>query len=237
VTGELWAGLERSHFMSYEIRPGRGDDEPTPHERPIYDEHVVISNQPFRPTPSFRPAASSRSTMPGGGLGPEIGPFHQGNELSQAVLRRYLLTRAIGASIVRTVYWFGVCVLVLAVLVWFAGIKWLAVLIGIAAVFLLLFRAMLSAIQRRISGIDEMGSVAGRMEQLVGQTRKGLRAELRRLGLPSAPWGPALIGLRLIRPVKRADTVRNLAGFDLTQVVPSATLDELHLLLRSAQRP
>jgi hypothetical protein len=30
--------------------------------------------------------------------------------------------------------------------------------------------------------------------------------------------------------------VRKLAGFDLTQVVPSATLDELHLLLRSAQR-
>jgi hypothetical protein len=236
VTGELWAALERSDFMSYEIRPGPGDDEPIPHERPIYDEHVVISNQPFRPTPQSRPTAPGRSTTPGERLGPEIGPFHQGNELSQAVLRRYLLTRAIGASIVRTLYWLGICVLIVAVLLWFAGIKWLAVLIGIAAVFVLLFRAMLSAIQRRISGIDDMGSVAGRMEQLVGQTRKGLRVELRRLGLPSAPWGPALIGLRLVRPVKRAETVRKLAGFDLTQVVPSATLDELHLLLRSAQR-
>jgi hypothetical protein len=92
---------------------------------------------------------------------------------------------------------------------------------------------MLSSIQRRISGITEMGPAGARVEKLVGQTRKGLRSELRRIGLPSAPWGPALIGIRLIRPVKRAQTVRALTRFDLSQVVPSSTLDELHLLLNN----
>jgi hypothetical protein len=89
-------------------------------------------------------------------------------------------------------------------------------------------------VQRRISGIDEMGPSAARVEAMVGQTRKGIRTELKRIGLPSAPWGPTLIGIRLIRPVKCAETVRRLASFDLSQVVPSRTLDELHLLLRQS---
>jgi hypothetical protein len=174
-------------------------------ERPLHDEHVVID---------------------------AVGEFRQGNDLSQLVLRRYLLTRAIGESVVRTVHWFGVALLVLAGLVWWAGVTWLAVLIGIAGLLVLAVRALLSAIQRRISGIDAMGEIGPRVEQLVGQTRKGLRAELRRIGLPSAPWGPLLVGLRLVRPIKRVDTVAKLTRFDLSQVVPSSTLDELHLLLR-----
>lgn len=161
-----------------------------------------------------------------------VGEFRQGNDLSQLVLRRYLLTRAIGESVVRTVHWFGVALLVLAGLVWWAGVTWLALLIGIAGLLVLAVRALLSAIQRRISGIDAMGEIGPRVEQLVGQTRKGLRAELRRIGLPSAPWGPLLVGLRLLRPIKRVDTVAKLTRFDLSQVVPSSTLDELHLLLR-----
>ncbi|MCW2524493.1 MAG: hypothetical protein JWO63_2828, partial [Frankiales bacterium] len=91
---------------------------------------------------------------------------------------------------------------------------------------------LLSAIQRRISGIEAMGPAAVQVERLVGQTRKGVRAELRRIGLPSAPWGPTLVGLRLLRRRRRAETVSKLTHFDLSQVVPSSTLDELHLLLR-----
>jgi hypothetical protein len=199
--------------MSYEIRPGRPDD--SNGQRPIFNERVVIGDL----------------------SGPEIGQFQQGDDVSQWVLRRYLLARALGASVVRTVHWFGVAVLAMAVGLWFAGITWLAVLVGILGVFILLFRALLSAIQRRISGVDAMGSVGPKVEQLVGQTRRGIRAELRRIGLPSAPWGPTLIGIRLLRPVRRVETVRKLAKFDLTQVVPTSTLDELHLLLRSAPPP
>lgn len=162
----------------------------------------------------------------------EVGSFAQGNEASQWVLRRYLLTRAIGASVVRTVHWFGVAVLVLAALIWFAGVTWLAVLVGLAAIMVLLVRVALSGLQRRLSGVDALGPDAPEVERLVGRTRKGLRAELRRIGLPSAPWGPALIGLRLLRPVKRVETVRKLGRFDLSQVVDQSTLDELHLLLR-----
>jgi hypothetical protein len=211
--------------MSNEIRPGRPDNGDGSAEqdhgriRPVYNEYTVLGG-------------SSYSTA-----GPDVGRFQQADELSQWALRRYLLARAIGASVIRTVYWLGIAVLVLAVLVWSAGVEWLAVLIGIAAIFILLFRALLSAIQRRISGVDAMGSAGPKVERLVGQTRKGIRAELRRVGLPSSPWGPTLIGLRLIRPVKRVETVGKLSKFDLSQVVPSSTLDELYLLLRSTPPP
>jgi hypothetical protein len=106
--------------------------------------------------------------------------------------------------------------------------------VGLAALIVLLIRALLAGIQRRISGIDRMGSAGPRVEKLVGKVRKGLHAELRRIGLPSAPWGPVLIGLRLIRPLRRAETAQKLAAFDLGQVVPPSTLDELHLLLSNS---
>jgi hypothetical protein len=69
---------------------------------------------------------------------------------------------------------------------------------------------------------------------MVSKTRKELRAELRRVGLPAAPWGPLLIGLRLIRPFKRVQTVKKLGQIDLAKVVPASRLDELHLLLSSS---
>jgi hypothetical protein len=218
---ELIAQLNRWVVMSFEIRPGRPDD-----ERPVYGEHVVNGGHPGAPGGYRGPA--------GAGPSPTIGEFRQGNEVSQLVLQRYLLTRAIGASIVRTVYWIGIVILVLAALTWFAGVHWLAVLIGVVAIFVLLFRGMLAAIQRRISGIDRIGPASAQVERLVGQTRKGIRAELKRIGLPSAPWGPALIGLRLVRPLKRIETIRKLGSFDLGHVVPASTLDELFLLLRQA---
>jgi len=165
---------------------------------------------------------------------PEVGTFRLGSEASDWVLRRYLLTRALGASIVRAVYWAGVVTLLLAVLIWLAGVEWLAVVIGLVAIIVLLIRIPLSDIQRRISGVDRMGSAGPRVEELVGQTRAGIRAELRRIGLPSAPWGGALIGLRLLRPFKRGETVARLAKFDISQVVPRSSLDELQMLLRNA---
>jgi hypothetical protein len=129
------------------------------------------------------------------------------------------------------VHWVAIAILIVAALAWVGGIKWLAVLIGLAGVFVLLIRAILSAVQRRLSGAGQLGPAEAQVEAMVGQTRKGLRAELRRVGLPAAPWGPLLIGLRLIRPFKRAQTVKKLARIDLAKVVPPSRLDELHLVL------
>lgn len=198
--------------------------------RPIYNEHTV--NEPVNEHVIIDPIfGADRFGKTPRGPGPDVGRFTQGNEASQWVLRRYLLSRAIGASIVRTVQWFGVLLFALAVGIGYLGVTWLAVLVGLAAIFVLLFRVLLSGIQRRLSGIEGMGTAGGQVERLVGQTRKGIRAELRRVGLPGAPWGPTLVGLRLLRGRRRAETVRKLSQFDLSQVVPTSTLDELHLLL------
>lgn len=203
--------------MQDDIAPGDRAGSADGRIRPVYGEHVVIG--------------------PGGAAaGPDVGRFPQAGDAAQWVLRRYLLTRAVGASILRTLYVAGAGVLVVAVLIWLAGVHWLAVLVGLVAIVLLLIRAALSAVQRRVSGVERMGPAGQRVEALVGQTRRGVRGELRRVGLPSAPWGPALVGLRLLRPRRRAETVRKLAQFDLTQVVPSSTLDELYLLLRNSSR-
>jgi hypothetical protein len=40
--------------------------------------------------------------------------------------------------------------------------------------------------------------------------------------------------MRLIRPLKRVQTVKKLGQIDLAKVVPASRLDELHLLLSSS---
>lgn len=160
-----------------------------------------------------------------------LGP---GDASSEGVLRRYLLVRALGRSLINAVQWSGLSILVIAVLCWLGGVKVLGVLIGLVAIFVLLLRAMLAAVERRLAGSEQLGEAGPRVNALVSKTRRGLRKELRRVGLPAAPWAPLLIVLRLIRPYRRIQTVHALAGIDLSAVVPAAQLDELHLLL---QRP
>jgi hypothetical protein len=161
-----------------------------------------------------------------------VGQFRQGDDLSQWALRRYLLVRAVGTSVVRTVQWIGIGILVIAVLVWFAGVHWLAILAGLFAVLVLGFRAVLSAVQNHLSGASRLGPVATDVERLVGRTRREMRAELRRVGFPGGPLVPAVVGYRVARRRTRGEAVRRLTTFDLTQVVPVGTLDELHLLLQ-----
>ena len=221
--------------MTDDIVPGPADGD-NRRVRPVFDEHVVVGGVGSDGFVAGAPYAGTPYGGPQAGQFPPVGRFPQAGDAAQWVLRRYLLTRAVGASILRTVYLFGAGLLVLALLAWFVGVHWLAVLIGLAAVAVLLVRAALSAVQRRLSGIDAMGPAGRRVEALVGQTRRSVRAELRRVGLPGAPWGPTVIGVRLLRRKRRAETIRRLTRFDLTQVVPSSTLDELYLLLRDAPR-
>lgn len=213
--------------MSYEIIPpargahGHSDNAHSDYQQSGYQQsgYQQPSYQHWAETPS----------------GPEVGDFSQrigGNAASEWVLRQYLLTRALGRSIVRTVHWTGVLTLAVALGIWFADVHWLAVLVGLLALAILCFRVLLSGIQNRLAGAGQFGAASGQVDKMVGVTRRGLRAELRRIGLPSAPWGPTQIAIRLMRRTQRAKTLAALRKFDLTQVVPQSTLDELQLLLR-----
>jgi hypothetical protein len=204
--------VTRSTGMSYDFAPGRpGDqgsgrlrgDRSVAGERLITGEHAVA----------------------------DVGGFSQGSALSQELLRRYLLTRALGSSVRRAFQWVGIGLLVVAIAIGYAGLTVLAVLIGLLAIAILLVRALLSGVQRRLSGAAQLGAHTQQVEALVGQTRKGLRHELRRVGLPGTPWGPALIVLRLARRSRRGQTLVKLSQINLAAVVPQSRVDELHMLL------
>lgn len=152
---------------------------------------------------------------------------------TEAGLRQYLIVRALGRSVVNTLQWSALAILALAVVCWLAGVKVLAILIGLVAVAVLLVRSLLAGLGRRLSGADRLGPVEPQVRRLVARTGRGLRRELRRVGLPGTPWAPVLILLRLLRPYRRQQTARNLARIDLARVVPASQLDELHLLLQS----
>ncbi len=162
----------------------------------------------------------------------EVGNFGPGSAASQAVLRRYLLTRALGSSVINAVQWTGVLVLLVAALCWLADLRVVAVLVGLVALVIFTVRWLLGAVARRLSGAHRLGALEPRVAALVARTRKGLRRELRRVGLPGVPWGPLLIAWRLVRPVRRVRTMEALSRIDLTKVVPPSQVDELQVLLR-----
>lgn len=154
---------------------------------------------------------------------------------SEAALRRYLLTRALGRSVINTVQCSGIAVLAVAALCWLGGVKILAVLVGLVALAMFGVRALLSTIERRLTGSARLGAIEPRVDKLVARTSRGLGKELRRVGLPGSPWAPILIALRLIRPFRRARTLAALSRIELAAVVPASQLDELHLLLQTTR--
>jgi len=162
--------------------------------------------------------------------------FRPGPAAGDSALRRYLLTRALGRSVINTVQWSAVAILVIAALCWLGGVKVLAVLIGLVAVLMLVVRAGLSGLERRLSGARRLGPLEPQVAALVARTSRGLRRELRRVGLPSLPWAPLLIALRIVRPFRRAETLRALSRVELASVVPPSRLDELQLLLSAHHR-
>jgi hypothetical protein len=193
---------------------------------------------PGRPTGrvSFRkpPSGGGGASFPT--IPIEGATFQPAPATTDSALRRYLLTRALGRSVINTVQWSGVAILLIAVLCWLAGLKLLAVLVGLVAVLVLVVRAALSGLERRLSGARRLGPLEPQVAALVARTNRGLRRELRRVGLPSLPWAPLLIALRIIRPLRRAETLRALSRVDLAGVVPASRLDELQLLLHAGHR-
>jgi hypothetical protein len=163
---------------------------------------------------------------------PDVGGFEQGTPGSRWALGRYLVGRAIGEYVSRGLLAFALVVVALAGLVYGIGPTWLAVLIGVFAVCVLLMRSLLGALLRRLTAAEYFGPLEGRMHGLVADTRADVRAELRRIGVPSRTWTLPLLALRLARRRRRAETLVRLRRFDVDRVVPGARLDEFHLIVR-----
>ena len=106
-------------------------------------------------------------------------------------------------------------------------------LLVVLAVGVLLLRAALRAILRRLTATDQYGPVEARLRSLVRDTHADVLRELRRVGLPSHAWTLPLLAVRLIGR-RRKETVARLREFDVDRAVPKARLDELHMVLRES---
>lgn len=164
----------------------------------------------------------------------EVGEFRQGSPLSQWALARYLVGRAIGESVSRTLVVVAVLVLLGAVAVqWGLHLTLVTVLLVIVGLIVLMVRGLLRAVLRRLTAADRYGPVETRLRELVADTHGDVLRELRRIGLPSHALTLPLLAARLAGK-RRTETLERLRGFDIDHAVPKVRLDELHLLLRGA---
>lgn len=163
----------------------------------------------------------------------DIGQFEQGSPLSRWALSRYLVGRAIGESVGHTLLALALVVLGLAaVSEWVLHSTFLAVLLAVFAVLVLLVRAALRAVLRRLTAADRYGPLEKRLRELVSDTRGDVRKELRRVGLPSRALTLPMLAFRLVGK-RRPAALAKLREFDIDRAVPRDRLDELHMLLRS----
>ncbi len=162
----------------------------------------------------------------------DVGAFRQGTDGSRWALARYLVGRAIGESVGRSLLIVALVILALAALVEWAGSGFWAVVIAVLAIGVLLVRALVRAVLGRLTAARTYGPREQRLRALVTDTRGDVLRELRRNGLPGRTLTLPLLALRLLRPSRRRDTLDRLRGFELDRVVPPARVDELHLLLR-----
>lgn len=161
----------------------------------------------------------------------DVGGFRQGSEASRWALARFLVGRAVGESLGRGLALLGVAGLAAAVLLWWQGWVLAAALIALVTLGVLLMRALLLAVLRRLTALP---GTSTRLKAVVRETRRDVLGELRRIGLPGRTWSLPLLALRLLRPTRREPTLQRLRHFELERAVPARRLDELHLLLRSA---
>lgn len=164
----------------------------------------------------------------------EVGDFRQGSPLSRWALARYLVGRAIGESVGRTLLIVAVALVALAVACqWALHLTFVTVLVSIVAVVVLLLRWVLRTVLRKLTAADYYGPIETRLRALVSDTHGDVLRELRRVGLPSHTLTLPLLALRLAGK-RRKQTLERLRAFDIDRAVPKARLDELHLLLRNA---
>jgi hypothetical protein len=167
----------------------------------------------------------------------DVGEFRQGSPVSRWALARYLVGRAMGESVGNTLLLVSLLLLALAVVsAWVLSSTFLAVVFVVVAVLVLLLRAGLRAILRRLTAADRFGPIEARLRELVSETRGDVLRELRRVGLPSHTLTLPLLALRLVGRRRKA-TMSRLRDFDIDRAVPRTRLDELHLLLGKGPGP
>ena len=149
-------------------------------------------------------------------------------------LARYLVGRALADAIGRALLLVGLVLVGLCVIAaQLLRSAFLAVVLAVLAAGVLLLRALLRALVRRLTS-PRIGGGPGldrQLADLVADTRRDVLAELRRLGLPGRPWTLPLLGVRLLRRRTRRDTLDRLRKFDVDRVVPGARLDRLRRLV------
>lgn len=168
-----------------------------------------------------------------GGSAADVGAHRRGTAATRWALARYLVGRVIAESVSMTVLIVAVLILALAaVCEWVLHSTVLAVLLALCALLVLVMRAALLAVLRRLTAVSRRGADK-RMHALVGNTRRDVLRELRRVGLPSRMVTLPLLAVRLLGR-RRAQTFTQLRAFDVDRAVPPARVDELHLLLGDA---
>jgi len=163
----------------------------------------------------------------------DVAEFDQGSPVSRWALARYLVGRAMGESVGHTLLFVTLVLFGLAAAFeWGLHSTFLAVIVGIVALFVLLLRAALRAILRRLTAADHYEPIEARLRELVSETRGDVLRELRRVGLPSHTVTLPILAVRLIGR-RRRPTLERMRQFDIDRAVPKARLDELHMLLRT----
>ncbi|SOD74305.1 hypothetical protein SAMN05892883_3488 [Jatrophihabitans sp. GAS493] len=174
---------------------------------------------------------SAGHANPGEGPYVEVGAFRQGNELSQWMLARYLVSRVVGDYIAKFLLVAGLVVLALSIVVYVNGAQLFGVLVGLVAVGLLLTRGALQFLLQRLAGAQTIGATEVTMRRLVRESRGDVQRELRRIGVPSRSFTVPLLAVRLISRRRRAATLQRLRRFEIERAVSPAHLDALHLAL------
>jgi hypothetical protein len=164
----------------------------------------------------------------------DVGAFEPGTPFSRWALARYL----VGRVILERVSWSllvvaGVLIVLAGLAEWGLDSIFLTVVLGLIAVFVLVLRAALRAVLKRLMLAGIYGPLEARLGAIVDGARKGVLAELRRVGLPSRLLTLPLLALRLLGR-RRQETIARMREFDVDRAVPKARRDELYLVLREA---
>lgn len=195
--------------------------------------------QPLPPSPSSGSWEPSPETgWNGSNPTPvDVGGFEQGSQFSRWALARYLVGRAIGESVGRSLLVVAVLAVALAVVsTWVLHLTFLAVLFVVFAVVVLALWAGLRAVLRRLTAVRAYAPVEERLRALVSDTHRDVLRELRRIGLPGRTVTLPLLAIRLVGK-RRKQTLTRLRSFEVERAVPRARIDELHMLLRTAVGP
>lgn len=161
----------------------------------------------------------------------DIGAFEQGNQLSRWALSRYIVGRVILERVSWALLGLAVALLVLGGLAeWGVHSTALVVLAVILALSVLLMRATLRAILRRLMAFEQFAPVEAQVRRIIRAARKDIFAELGRVGLPSHSITLPLLLPRLLGR-RRRDTMARIRQFEVERAVSRAHRDELYLAL------